>query len=125
MNEIIGFDCDGNQLFENMVVRAIWYSDIDFDIETDVDPRQYCVIRGEDNKYYLISVWDWYNKEAIKRYEGIEGDIPVIVKDIKESENYEVATDCDGNIIYYDLDINQLNRTLSNILKTKKREKQM
>ena len=31
MTEILGYDCDGRELYEFDIIRAIWYSDIDFE----------------------------------------------------------------------------------------------
>ena len=124
MQKSIGYDCDGNELFEYMVVRAPFYSDIDFDKETGVDPRLYCVLQGSDLNYYLISVFDWWNQQAIKREEKINGDIPVIVKDIKESENYEISCDSDGKVFYYSCSKEKIKELLEVILENKKLKEQ-
>lgn len=102
-NDILGYDCDGRELYEFDVIRAIWYSDIDFSKHLDVDPRLYCVIKAEDNKPYLVSVYDHWNKEAINRFEGrkLDDDIPIKIQSMEASINYEQAFDCDDNIITY------------------------
>ncbi len=56
--EILGYDCDGNALYEFVIIRTIWYSDIDFEKETNIDPRRYCIVKASDGKPYLVSIYD-------------------------------------------------------------------
>ena len=123
MNDILGYDCDGNEIYEYRILRAIWSNDIDIKELKDADPRQYCAIYADDGKAYAISVYDWWNKDLIRKRENIVNDeeIPVIIKPIEEMVNYEVAT-CNGNdfSFYYSLDRNEIKRKLNNILKNTK-----
>ena len=98
MIEILGYDCDGRELYEFDIIRAIWYSDTDFREETHVDPRQYCIVKTSLGIPYLISVYDLRNKEAINRFEGrsLDSEVSIKIMPIIESVNYEVAFDCDG-----------------------------
>ena len=68
--KVLGYDCDGNELEEFDIVRPIWFAETDFDVATDVNPRQYCVVVGEDGKTYLMSVLDHWYKQQINRFEG-------------------------------------------------------
>lgn len=99
MTEILGYDCDGRELYEFDIIRAIWYSDIDFEKETNIDPRHYCVVKTSVGIPYLISVYDYWSKNAINRFEGrsLGSNVPIKIRPIAESVNYEVAVDCDGN----------------------------
>lgn len=93
MNEVLGYDCDGNEIYEYRILRAIWSNDIDIKDLEDADPRQYCAIIGDDGTAYAISVYDWWHKDLIRKRENIPDDeeIPIIVKPIEEMVNYEVA----------------------------------
>ena len=126
MCDCLGYDCDGNEIYEYRVLRAIWSNDIDIEELEDADPRQYCAIIGSNGKAYAISVYDWWNEKLIRKRESIiEEDIPLIVKPIEEMENYEVAT-CNGgeDAFYYSLDRNELKDKLNSILnKTNKQKK--
>lgn len=99
MPEILGYDCDGRELYEFDIIRTIWYSDIDFEKETNTDPRHYCIVKTSAGTPYLISVYDHWNKKAINRFEGrnLNSDVPIKIKPIAESINYEVAVDCYAN----------------------------
>lgn len=120
-DEVLGYDCDGFSLFEFNIVRAIFYSDIDFEKETDIDPRQYCVVKASDNNAYLVSVYDHWNKKVINRYEGrpIDSDVPIKIKPIDDSVNYERAFDCTGNEFNYSCDRKELVKVLNKKLKCK------
>ncbi len=117
MNYILGYDCDGNEIYEYRVLRAIWSNDIDIKDLDDADPRQYCAIIGDDDIAYAISVYDWWNSDLIRKRENIDDneEIPIIVKPINEMENYEVAQCSDGEF-YYSLDRNELKEKLNSIL---------
>lgn len=97
--EILGYDCDGNELYEFNIIRAIWYSDIDFKKETNIDPRQYCIVKASDGNPYLISIYDHWNKETINRFEGRKSDsiVPIKIRPITDAENYELAFDSYGD----------------------------
>ena len=126
MDDILGYDCDGNDIYEYRVLRAIWSNDIDIEKLEDADPRQYCAIKANDGNAYAISVYDWWNKDLIRKREGIApGEaIPIIVKPINEMENYEVAT-CNGgeDAFYYSLDRNELKDKLNSILNKTNKQK--
>ena len=125
MQDCLGYDCDGNEIYEYRILRAIWSNDIDIDELKNEDPRQYCAILGDDGKAYAISVFDWWNKELIKKRENIvEGEIPIIVKTIDEMVNYEVAMSDGGKEdFYYPFDRNELKEKLNSILKGKNKKK--
>lgn len=127
MQDCLGYDCDGNEIYEYRILRAIWSNDIDIDELKNEDPRQYCAILGDDGKAYAISVFDWWNKELIKKRENIvEGEIPIIVKTIDEMVNYEVAMSDGGKEdFYYPFDRNELKEKLNSILKEKNKEKKL
>lgn len=105
---VLGYDCDGRELFEFDVVRAIWYSDIDFNVISDVDPRHYCVVQCLNGNVYLISVYDNMYREFINKYEkrNMNADVPVKIMPIEEACNYE-------NAYPYDYDKNELKRVLN------------
>ena len=126
MNIILGHDCDGNEIDEYRILRAIWSNDIDINELEGADPRQYCAIVGEDGKAYAISVYDWWNKDLIRKRENISDDeeIPVIIKPIEDMENYEVAI-FNGTMFYYDLDHIELKKQLNSILKEEYKSKKL
>ena len=74
MDEILGYDCDGNEIFEYRILRAIWSNDVAIEELEDADPRQYCAIMGDDGNAYAISVYDWWNKDLIRERENIKED---------------------------------------------------
>ncbi len=119
MNDCLGYDCDGNEIYEYRILRAVWSNDIPIEELNGADPRFYCAIVGEDGKAYAISVYDWYNKDLIRKRENIiEEEIPVIVKPIEEMKNYEVAMSDGGNEkFYYSFDRDELKEQLNNYLK--------
>ena len=124
MDEILGYDCDGNEIFEYRILRAIWSNDVAIEELEDADPRQYCAIMGDDGNAYAISVYDWWNKDLIRERENIKEDeeIPVIVKPISEMEHYEVAQSYEGEV-YYDLDCEDLKKKLNKFLHENKVKK--
>ena len=117
MDYILGYDCDGNEIYEYRVLRAIWSNDIDINELEDADPRQYCAIVGDDGIAYAISIYDWWNRDLIRKRENIKENegIPIVVKPINEMVNYEVATCSDGEF-YYDLNRKELKKQLNLIL---------
>ena len=126
MDDILGYDCDENDIYEYRILRAIWSNDIDIEKLEDADPRQYCAIKANDGNAYAISAYDWWNEDLIRKREGITpGEaIPIIVKPISEMENYEVAT-CNGgeDAFYYSLDRNELKDKLNSILNKTNKQK--
>ena len=123
MEEIIGYDCDGNEIEEYRILRAPFSELVeDWSQVPNLDPRFYCAVKAKDNKYYLISAYDHWRKKEIRRFENLKDDdeIPTIVKDIEEAEEYEVATDVFNNKWYYELDKKKLFQKLNSILMSKK-----
>ena len=118
MSKVLGYDCDGNEIYEYRVLRAIWSNDIDIEQLLDADPRQYCAVVAEDGIAYAISVYDWWNKDLIIERENRKPDseIPIIIKPISEMENYECAVDSNGNEFYYDLDKDIIKKKLNTLL---------
>lgn len=121
MNEILGYDCDGNEIYEYMILGGIWTNDIDISELEDTDPRQYCAVVAEDGKAYAISVFDHWNKELIRERENIPDDeeIPTIIKPISEMEGYEITVWCGAHGLearYYDLCTDELKNKLNKML---------
>lgn len=113
--EILGYDCDGNELYQFDIVRAIFYSDIDFELEKNIDPRNYCVLKATNGTPYLISVYDRCNKKAINLFEkrDLDEEVPTRIKPMKESINYEIAYDFDNKRLNYDFDKQELQKRLN------------
>lgn len=124
MDDILGYDCDGKEIYEYRILRAIWSNDVDIEKLEESDPRQYCAIIANDGNAYAISVYDWWNKDLIRKREGIDysEDIPIIVKPISDMENYEVAECSDGEF-FYSLDRDELKEQLNAIIKKNKLKK--
>lgn len=121
MNEILGYDCNGNEIYEFMILGGIWTNDIDISELEDTDPRQYCAVVAEDGKAYAISVFDHWNKELIRERENIPDDeeIPTIIKPISEMEGYEITVWCGAYGLedrYYDLCTDELKNKLNKML---------
>lgn len=81
MEKVLGYDCDGREIYEYRILRAIFSNDIDIEELEDADPRMYCAVIGNDGKAYAISVLDWWHKDLIIKREKLNEDkeIPVIV----------------------------------------------
>lgn len=124
MYDILGYDCDGKEIYEYRILRAIWSNDVDIEELKDADSRQYCAVIAADGKAYAISVYDWWNNDLIRERENIDlnEEIPIIVKPISEMENYEVA-ECNDGELYYTLDRNELKMKLNSIIKKNKTKK--
>lgn len=97
MEKVLGYDCDGREIYEYRILRSIFSNDIDIEDLEDADPRMYCAVVANDGKAYAISVFDWWNKALIRKRENIKEneEIPIIIKSIDEMENYELAM-CDA-----------------------------
>lgn len=119
MEKVLGYDCDGREIYEYRILRAIFSNDIDIEDLEDADPRMYCAVVANDGKAYAISVFDWWNKALIRKRENIKEnkEIPLIIKTIDEMKNYELAM-CDGGEkeFYYDFDRNKLKTQLNTAL---------
>ena len=123
MEEIIGYDCDGNEIEEYRILRAPFSELVeDWSEVPNLDPRFYCAVKAKDNKYYLISVYDHWSKKEIRRFEHLKDDdkIPTIVKDIEEAEEYEVAVTENDVGWYYEFDKGELDQKLNSILMNRK-----
>lgn len=118
MEKIIGYACGNRPVEEFMIVQEPFYSEIDFQHDCTVDPRRYCVVKAENGNYYLISVYNFQNIDAINAYEHTEGDVKVIVRDICELGKYEIARNFAGDYITYDLDRNSLLEKLNEIVQS-------
>lgn len=114
-NEILGYDCYNAGLHEFDIVTATLTKESKIDIESEFDPRKYCVVKAFNNKSYLISVYDNYNKEAINRYEKkpIDYDVTQKVKSIEETINYEKAYNCANEELIYNFDRSRLIKKLN------------
>ena len=121
MDDILGYDCDGKEIYEYRVLRAIWSNDIDIEELEDADPRQYCALVAEDGKAYAISVYDWWRISLIRERENIDPseEVSVVVKPISDMVNYELAECSDGEL-YYDFDRDKLKEQLNSFLKKNK-----
>lgn len=124
MDNVLGYDCDMNEIEEFRVLRFPFSSYIDnWNEEPNIDRRFYCLVRGSNGIIYGISIYDDWNREYIRKYEGISNDeeVPVIIKSIEELSYYEVAySGITDSPWYYDRDINELRKELDNMLKSKK-----
>jgi len=118
-DDILGYDCDGCEIYEYRILRAMFSNDIDIEDLEGVDPREYCAIRGDDGIAYAISVHPYTNRGLIKKRENIGEyeDVPVIVKPLNEMEGYEVAYCSEGEFYYEFDDRNKLKKQLESILK--------
>ena len=123
--DILGYDCDMNEIEEFRVLRFPFSSYIDdWDKESNIDPRFYCLVRSYNGNIYGISVYDDYHREYIRKYEGISNDeeVPVIIKSIEELSCYEVAFSGINDLPwYYDRDREELRRELDSILNIKRK----
>ena len=127
MGDILGYDCDGEEIEEFRVLRFPFSDTVDdWEEVPNVDPRFYCAIKSRNNQVYLISVYDDYNREAIIRYENIDKteQIPTIIKDITEARKYEVAFDgITSRCWYYDRNRNSIKKELELLVKNKENKK--
>ena len=124
-NEVLGLDCNGNEIDEFRVLKAKWANEIDIkDLKTS-DPRQYCAVKAEDGKAYAISVFDWWSMKLIRERENrnFDEEIPVVVKPIEEMENYELALNTYQSEFYYNFDREKLRETLNKIVKEMNKNK--
>ena len=118
LDDVLGYDCDGNEIYEYRIMRAIFANDVDILQLDGADPRQYCALVANDGKAYAISVYDWWYKDLIREREGLKPNenIPIIVKPIDEMINYECAIDAYGDEFVYSLDRKALKKELNQII---------
>ena len=128
MKDIEVYDCDGNIVEEFRILRPPFSELIDsWDEAPNIEPRFYCMVKAEDEKYYLISVYDHWNADAIRKYEHLkkEDKIQTKIKDIEEAENYEVSTKYIGEneeLWYYEFNREELIDKLNKILIQRKNQ---
>jgi len=127
MNDILGYDCDGNEIIEYRILRFPFSADIDnWDEEENVDPRFYCAIVSSDGKYWAVSVYEDYMSGYIRKFEKIKDleGILIVIKQLSEMEYYEVAfSGITGDEWYYDRDKLELKNKVELLLKSKKKIK--
>lgn len=120
--EILGYDCDGNEINEFRVLRFPDSAEIEnWEKEPNIDPRFYCLVKNSNGEIYAISIYDDYNKEYIIKYENRNSnEVPTIIKTVGEMRYYEVAfSGISGNAWYYDRDREKLRQKLDDIIKEK------
>ena len=124
---ILGYDCDMEEIEEFRVLRFPFSMEIDdLELYPNVDPRFYCLVRSSNGDVYGISIYDDYNREYIRKYEGIpkEENVPVIIKSVLELSCYEVAYSGITSLPwYYDRDKDELRSELDSLLGIKKKIK--
>lgn len=122
--EVLGYDCDDNEIEEFRVLRYPLSAEIEnFDNEPNIDPRFYCLIRCSNGNIYGISIYDDYNSENIRKFENISKNdkIPKLIKSVSEMSYYEVAfSGITGDAWYYDRDRKKLKEETENIINKQK-----
>ena len=122
--EILGYDCDGNEINEFRILRFPFSANIEnWDEEPNVDPRFYCLTRSSNGEVFAISVYDDWSVEYIRKYEKLNQceEIPTLIKEVSEMSYYEVAfSGITGNEWYYDRDKIKLRKKLDSILEEQK-----
>lgn len=121
MENVLGYDCDGEEIEEFRILRFPFSDTVDnWEEVPRVEPRLYCPVRSNDGKGYLISVYDDWFPDFIRRYEklGETERIPIKIKSIEEAGHYEVAFDgITKTEWYYDRDRENLKEKLQILLK--------
>jgi len=121
---ILGYDCDGNEISEFRILRFPFSADIEnWDEEPNIDPRFYCLVRSSTGEVLALSVYDDYTRDYIRKYEKLNDtdEIPMLIKPVSEMEYYEVAFfGTTGDEWYYDRDKEELRKKLDYILKEQK-----
>lgn len=124
MNEVLGFDCDGQEIEEFRVLRFPFSSDIDnWDEEPNIDPRFYCIVKRENGECVAVSIYDDYLSKYIRRYEGLDNcaPIPIKFKTVSDMRYYEVAYSGITRLEwFYDRNRDQLRKEIENSLSVKK-----
>ena len=121
MDKVLGYDCDGEPIYEFQILVGIWVNDVPIEELEETDPRMYCAVVADDGNAYAISVNDSWNEKVIRERENIPEDeeIPTIIKPISEMEHYECAyvNAVYGQFIYeYEGDCSKLKRKLNKLL---------
>jgi len=124
-DNVLGYDCDNNEIEEFRVLRFPFSADIEnWDEECDVDPRFYCLVRSSNGEVYGISVYDDWFSNYIRRYEQLDDKdyVPPLIKSVSEMSYYEVAfSGITGLPWYYDRDRDMLRKQLDDILLNNKK----
>lgn len=119
--DILGYDCDEREIKEFRILRYPFSGEIENFLEyPNIDPRFYCLVKSYNGEILGISVYDDYNRDAIRNKEGLTEDeeIPTIIKSVGELSYYEVAfSGIDGSEWYYDRDRLKLQQDLAKIIK--------
>lgn len=124
--EILGYDCDGNAIYEFRILRFPDSADIEnWDEEPHIDPRFYCLVKSSDCEVLAISVYDDYNTNYIIKYENLDSNkVPVLLKTVSDMRYYEVAfSGITGNEWYYDRDKDKLQQKLDKTIAERKIKK--
>lgn len=123
-DEILGYDCDGNEINEFRVLRFPFSADIEnWDEEPNIDPRFYCLVKASCGDVFAVSIYDDWSRDQIRKYEGLEAldDIPMLIKPASAMSGYEVAYDgITGREWFYDRSKEQLRNKLDSILQEQK-----
>ena len=124
MDEVLGFDCDGQEIEEFRVLRFPFSADIgDWEEEVNIDPRFYCIVKRDNGESVLVSIYDDYLSKYIRRYEGIsdEEEIPMLIKDVSLVSSLEVAySGIDGREWFYDRNKSSLKKEIESNLSVKR-----
>lgn len=122
--EILGYDCDGNEISEFRVLRFPFSADIEnWDEEPNIDPRFYCLVRSSTGEVLALSIYDDWSRDYIRKYEKISDsdEVPMLIKPVSAMSNYEVAfSGITGNEWYYDRNKEELRKQLDSILREQK-----
>lgn len=123
-DEILGYDCDGNEINEFRVLRFPFSASIEnWDEEPNIDPRFYCLVKASCGDVFAVSIYDDWSRDQIRKYEGLEAldDIPMLIKPASAMSGYEVAYDgITGREWFYDRSKEQLRDKLDSILQEQK-----
>lgn len=122
--EVLGYDCDGNEISEFRILRFPFSADIEnWDEVPNVDPRLYCLVRSSTGEVFALSVYDDFDSNYIRKFEQLDDtdEVPMLVKPASEMSYYEVAfSGITRDEWYYDRDRNELRKKLDCVLKEQK-----
>lgn len=123
--ELLGYDCDGNEVNEFRILRSPFSADIEnWDEEPNVDPRFYCLVRSSSGAVWAMSVYDDWTCDRARKFENLKDtdEVPMLIKPASEMSDYEVAFFYpDENEWYYDRDREELRRKLDSFLNQQKK----
>lgn len=122
--EILGYDCDGNEISEFRILRFPFSADIEnWDEAPNIDPRLYCLVKSSTGEVLALSVYDDWTHNHIRKFEQLNDtdEVPMLIKPVSEMSYYEVAfSGITGDEWYYDRDRNELRKKLDYILNEQK-----